>query len=262
MQINKNIFERRGLEFLFWQNNTLGILMVKAPIKLVSPVISSVLNGVLEIDVFGKQYDPYSSRHHVLSQYRGHDWTIIFDFDVCASATVTKISEQLQSDCIYLETEDVSDWASYQLFEKGNIIEELHWGTDYTEEFLEIEPEDLLALVQKKEAEGNPLSSNWDPRQWDIYFVDGLTNYKFRSSKCKATKEEVQNQEVFLNKLFNVQDAWLPAWEYLPQILLFPSLGEIDDSRLCVKGDFVRVDIVYNARTVNEIYAMVDITDN
>jgi hypothetical protein len=61
MQINKNIFKRRGLEFLFWQNNTLGILMVKAPIELVSPVISSVLNGVLEIDVFGKQYDPYSN---------------------------------------------------------------------------------------------------------------------------------------------------------------------------------------------------------
>lgn len=259
MQANKNIAERRGLEYLWWQNNTLGILLVKAPIELVSPVISSVLNGVLEIDVFDRQYDPYSSRHHVISQYRGHDWTIIFTFDVCASSTVAKISEQLQSDCIYLETEDVSGWAGYQLFEKGNVVEELHWGTDYTEEFLEIEPEQLLEFAVERELQGEPLGKQWDPRQWDIYFVDGLTNYQFRSSKSTASKEEVQNKEVFLDKLFQVQDAWLPDWEYLPQI--FPLLKGIEDLRLCTKKDFVRVDIVHSATTVNEVYAMVDSID-
>jgi hypothetical protein len=34
MQINNNISARRGLEFIWWQKNTLGILMVKAPIEL------------------------------------------------------------------------------------------------------------------------------------------------------------------------------------------------------------------------------------
>jgi hypothetical protein len=259
MQPNKNISERRGLEFLWWQNNTLGVLMVKAPIELVSPVISSMLNGVLEIDVFGKQYDPYSSRHHVLSQYRGHDWTIIFDFDVCADATVTKISEQLQSDCIYLITEDVSGCSSYTLFEKGIIVEELHWGTDYTEEFVGIDHKDLLEFVQQKEAQGDPLAANWDPRTWDIYFVDEYHNYKFRSNKYKATIEEIQNEEVFLDKLFQLHDTWLPDWEYFPK--MFPTLEgceELNDLKLCVKENFVRVDVVFKAKTVNEVWAEFD----
>lgn len=247
MQNNKNISERRGLEFLIWQENTLGVLMVKAPIELVSPVICSVFNGVLEIDVFGKQYDPYSSRHHVISQYRGHDWTIIFVFDVCADATVTKISEQLQSDCIYLITEDTSGCSSYILFEKGSIIEELHWGTDYTEEFLGIDYKDLLEFAQQKEAQGDPLSANWNPRAWDIYFVDEYRNYKFRSNKYKATMEEIQNEEVFLDKLFKVQDAWLPDWEYFPQMFLV--LEAFEDLKLCTEQDFVRVDVVHSART-------------
>lgn len=228
--------------------------MVKAPIELVTPVTCSVLNGVLEMDVFGKQYDPYSSRHHVISQYKGHEWTIIFDFDICADATVAKISEQLQTDCIYLGTEDTSGWSSYQLFEKGIISEEYSWGTDYTEEIFEIEHEDLLSLVQEREAQGDPLGANWDPRKWDLYFVHGL-QYQFRSNKYKATKEEIQNEEVFLDKMFKLHDAWLPDWEYFPNIFPPPEgCEEFDVLRLCVKEDFVRVDIVYNARTVNAVW--------
>ncbi len=260
MQANKNISKRRGLEFIWWRENTLGILMIKAPIELVSPVIASVLNGTLDIDVFGKQYDPHSNRCHTIYQYQGHHWTIVFTFDICAASTVAKISEQLQSDCIYLVTEDTSGCASYQLFEKGKIIEEFNWGCDYTEEFLGIEPEELLEFARERELQGDPLPQHWDPRQWDIYFVNELSSYQFRSNKYKATKDEVQNEEIFLDKLFQAQDAWLPDWEYLPEI--FPLLEGLEDLKLCTKKDFIRVDVVHSARTVNEVYAMIESTDN
>jgi hypothetical protein len=259
MQANKNISKRRGLEFHWWRENTLGLLMVKAPIELVSPIVSSVLNGILEIDVLDKSYAPLSNGCRTIHQYQGHKWTIVFSFDICASSTVAKISEQLQSNCIYLVTEDTSGTASYQLFENGKIIEELDWGCDYTEEFLGVEPEDLFEFAQEREKAGNPLSQYWDPRQWDIYFVDEYGSYKFRSNKYKATSEEVQNTEIFLDRLLQDRDAWLPSYEYFPSI--FPLIEGLDDFMLCVKEDFVRVDVIHDARTVNKAWAIVDSTN-
>ncbi len=251
MQTETNLPERRGFEFSNWQTNTFGILMVKAPIELVSPAISEILRGELRLDVLIRQYDTQLSSGQILYQYQGHNWTIILNFSICASSTVAKISEQLQSDCIYLETEDTSGCSSYTLLEKGKIIEELHWGVDYTEEVLGIETEELLDFVKMREAQGNPLAEGWDPRKWDIYCFEGYSSYQFRSNKYKATSNEVKNTESLLDKLFKFHDAWLPDWEYIP------ALEEFEGSKISAE-DFVRVDIVHGGISVNEALAMLD----
>ena len=82
------ISQRRGFEFSELELNKLAILMVQAPIQQTSPTITQFLQGKLEIDVLGKDYDLYLHPACILHQYCGHDWTIIFPFDICATNTV------------------------------------------------------------------------------------------------------------------------------------------------------------------------------
>jgi len=250
MPLLTQLSERRGFEFSGLGVNTLGILLIKAPIELVSPTISELLHGVLETDAFGREYDSYLRRYRILHQYRGHDWTIICPFDICASGTVAKISEQLQVDCIYLENEDTSGCSGYKLFVRGACVEEFDWGCDYTEEVWEVTPEEFPQFLKQREAEGNPLPPGWDYRQWNVYCLAGYC-YRFRSYTRAATCEEVKDTDRFLDKLFRAQDAWLPDWEYLPW-------SETIDGSQISASDLVRVDVIHSTTSVNEVLAMVN----
>ena len=156
----------------------------------------------------------------------------------------------LETRCIYLGSEDTSGSSSYSLFETGRCIEEFEWGCDYTEEFLEIDREDLWQFAEERAKQGNPLPSGWDPSQWNVYCFEGFSNYKFRSNTRTATEVEVLNTDTFLNTLFYAQDAWLPGWEYIP------CTDDLSDSPLKA-DDFVRVDCIQGAKSVNEALAMV-----
>lgn len=73
----------------------------------------------------------------------------------------------------------------------------MHWGCDYTQEVWEIEPEELLQFAEEREAQKNPLGYRWDPGQWNVYCVAGLTCFQFRSNVRTATEEEVQDNETY-----------------------------------------------------------------
>ena len=240
--------ERRGFELSNFGCNQLGILMVKAPIEEVSPTLTQWLHGKLEINVFGKAYDIYRRRSHLLFQYCGHDWTILFPYYICQTDTVSRLSQQLETRCIYLETEDTSGCDSYSLWDSGTCIEEFNWGCDYTEEVFGIEPQELLEYAIEREKQGNPIPSGWDPRRWDIYCFSDLSSYQFRSTLNTATEAEVLETYKFLDTLLRAQNAWLPAWDYLP---------DGDGGKIHAEGakaeDFVRVDLILGEKWKKQV---------
>ncbi|MBD2447231.1 hypothetical protein H6G76_08635 [Nostoc sp. FACHB-152] len=238
---------RRGFEFSGIYPNSIGILLVKESIEVVSPAIAKVFGGVLETNVLGKEY-PWSQERfkRIVLQYQGHAWTIIYPLGPCIEAEVCEVSNILKTHCIYIAHEDTSGWLIYKLFDQGKCIEEYGTGTDYTQEVLEIEPENLLELVLEKEAQGTPLASGWDPRQWDIYFVEGYSCYKFRSEEYTTTKEQLLDTFKFLDTLLRNQDAWLPDWDYLPW-------SEVLNAEKANADDFVRVDALHYYINLNQV---------
>lgn len=245
-----SIFQRRGFEFSDLEQNKLGILMIESSITQVSPTVTNLLNGTLKTNVL-KQVD--ESDHSCIPpglaifQYQQHNWTIIIPFDICASETVSQISKLLQTRCIYLQHENTSSCSSYILYEKGICIEEFCWGASYTEEIWEVLPEEFFQFAQKREAQGNPLPTRWNPKEWSIYCFEGYRSYQFRSNIRTVTQAEVIKVDKFLDFLLSGLEAWLPDWEYLP------FMGQPIDRIKATAEDFVSVDIISNYRCVNEV---------
>jgi hypothetical protein len=241
--------ERRGFELSDFQLNGISILMVKAPIQQVSSKLATLLHGKLKIDVFRQDNDKPCGRHTVIHQYVGHDWTIVFPGG--AMDTAIQLSESLKTFCIYIAHGDTSGCSVYQLFYQGVCIEEFDWGCDYTEEFLGIDPKDLLEFAQEQDNKGEPLSDYWDPRQWHIYCFAGLSSYRFRSNIRTATESDVLDENKFLNTLLCAQDAWLPDWKYLPWTESF------DISKVNI-NDFVRIDLIKGRESPPEVLALIN----
>lgn len=230
------IRERRGFEFSDIYTNSIGILFVKESIEVVSPTIAQVFGGVLETNVLCKEYaESLEEFERIILQYQGHAWTIIYTLCPCMEAQVWDVSTILKTRCIYIAHEDTSGWLIYKLFDQGKRIEEYATGTDYTLEVLGVEPEKLLELVLEKEAQGTQLASSWDIRQWNIYFVEGSSCYKFRSEEYTAKKEQLLDTFKFLDTLLRNQDAWLPDSDYLPGL----GVLTVEDAK---SDNFVRVD--------------------
>jgi hypothetical protein len=242
---NLPISDRRGFELSDYESDRLGVLMVRSPIELVSAAYVELFGGDLETEISVQQDGVCHQGGVCLHQYEGHDWTIIGPFGICSTQSVIKISEHLKTRCIYLVHEDTASASSYEVFDRGTCIEEFHWGTDYTDEVWEVSVDELLALAEAREAEGNPLPMRWDPRKWDIHHVSGLTCYKFRGQSLTATEAEVVNVHRFLDRLFRAQDAWLPGWDYIPWW----------QKALPRRSDFVRIDCITGAMVVNEALA-------
>ncbi|MEG3833491.1 hypothetical protein QUB36_29490 [Microcoleus sp. AT8-B1] len=238
--------KRRGFQFIELEANKVGILLVKAPIELSSPVIAKVFGGNLELNVWGKQYHPSDCWMSLIYQYKGHPWSIVFPINVCVDSKVSQVSESLKTRCIYLQNEDTSGCSAYQLFENGKCIEEFEWGVDYTEEVFEISPQELPEYAEEMEARGTPIADGWNPKKWDIYITSGThVGYKFRTEECtlKVTEDSLRDSRLFLDFLLRRQDAWLPDYEYIPW-------GEIIKAESANADDFVRVDGIYRTTKI------------
>ncbi|MGI0485704.1 hypothetical protein ACN4EK_09730 [Pantanalinema rosaneae CENA516] len=229
---------RRGFQFNELEMNTIGILLVKAPIDSVSPAIATEFGGSLDQNIWGQPCDPDHGWRSLIFQYKEHPWTIVLPIDVCLESQVSQFSGLLKTQCIYLQHEDTSSCSAYHLFDNGKCIEEFDWGDDYTEEFLEISASELPEYAEQMEAQGTPLPDQWNPKQWDIYITSGsYVGYKFRSEACPAdiTEAHLKETTLFLDSLLHRQDAWLPDYPYIPW-------GETIAAEAATADDFVRVD--------------------
>lgn len=249
-----SVSERRGFEGSEWFGNSIGVLLVKAPIERASPVLARCSGEglTLETDVLGQIVKGFGF-HQLIFQYCGHPWTILYALGPCEDEKAQKISEELETRCIFIAYEDTSNCSEYRLFNRGKNIEEYHWGTDYKAEMLEsmfgIVPENLLDFVIEREAAGNPVDAWYDPRQWDIcwdtyYFEDwDGDSYWFRSTERTATKEQIRDSQTFLDTLLRDEEAWLPGADYAPITWSESSLCPVQAYK--AEGSiFIRVDVL------------------
>lgn len=238
MTAESALSNRRGFQFTELEMNTIGILLVKAPIDAVSPAIATGFGSSLDRNIWGQPCDPDHGWRSLIYQYKEHLWTIVFPVDVCLENQVSQFSELLNTQCIYLQHEDTSSCSAYHLFDNGKCIEEFNWGVDYTEEFLEISASELPAYAEEMEAQGTPLPDQWNLKQWDVYITSGrYAGYKFRSEVCptEITAADLTETPLFLDFLLRRQDAWLPDDQYIPW-------GETIAAEAASVDDFVRVD--------------------
>lgn len=124
-------------------------------------------------------------------QLEGNAWTVLSgDADVAK-----QLSEDLDADAIYFGFGDGSGWMVYDFFQKGEKVESYGFGEDYSEEMEEM---------------GGEYTSSWD-----IEFSDGETQWGFSSKLRKASEQEIQKGEAFIDEFFKSQNAYL-GWEALP----------------------------------------------
>ncbi len=103
-----------------------------------------------------------------------------------------KLSAELAADAIYFGFGDASGWMIYDFFQNGEKVESYGFGEDYSEEM-----------------GGNYASP------WDIETSDGETQWGFSSKLRKASEQEIQKGEAFIDEFFKSQNAYL-GWEALP----------------------------------------------
>lgn len=240
-----SILDRRGF-YLKDYPCSFGFVLIKAAIDVVSPALAELIKGSA-IENVDKNIDIIGDRGILLWQYSALDWTIFFDA-ACQEELPKKLSEILDTSCIYFEYESVSAWEGYSLFIKGEVAETYYYGLDYREEMAE----ELRELGEEVPEESN---ENWSyigeleeeevPAEfangtcWYINTTDKKRDYQFifRSVLRSVSEDEVKNDIAFINDFFVSQDALLPSWSEIPDFSSEKSL-EIP------KFDFVRIDFI------------------
>lgn len=155
-----------------------------------------------DIDEFGGNFDAVLVRsdadtvkEHLgrqdCKQLEGNAWTVLPD----EADVALQLSDELDTDAIYFGFGDGSGWMVYDLFQKGEKVESYGFGDDYSEE------------MEEMGAEYNS--------PWDMETSDGETQWGFSSKLRKASEEEIQKGEDFIDAFFKSQNAYL-GWEALP----------------------------------------------
>jgi len=155
-----------------------------------------------DIDEFGGNFDAvlvqtsadavraYLGRQDC-KQLEGSAWTVLSaDED-----TAKKLSDELDTDAIHFAFGDASGWMIYSFFQKGEKVESYGFGEDYSEEMEEM---------------GAEYTS-----PWDVETSDGETQWGFSSKLRKASEQEIQKGEAFIDEFFKSRNAYL-GWEALP----------------------------------------------
>ncbi|NEO85253.1 MAG: hypothetical protein F6J87_13540 [Spirulina sp. SIO3F2] len=218
------ISERRGLkEIHFGTPKTGGLLLVKASIAQVSHYLHTSMHGELKSDLITKQEYPQSLKFMdiLIFQYRGHDWTVLMPLPNLSSEKIADISKNLQTSCIFLDTESVSGWSGYKVCTDGSFVEELEWGTSYIDESLckelsNMKPQDIPGFIEQRKAKGESVKGVCFYRKWDVFYIHGYSQYQFRSNLRAVEPKEILNPTQLLNQILISQDAWLPDEEYIP----------------------------------------------
>jgi hypothetical protein len=155
-----------------------------------------------DIDEFGGNFDAVLVQsnadaviekvgHQDCKQLEGGAWTVLS----AGGDIARELSAELGADVIYFAFGDASGWMVYDFFQKGEKVESYGFGGDYSEEMEEM---------------GGEYTS-----PWDIETSDGETQWGFTSKLRKASEQEIQKGEAFIDEFFKSQNAYL-GWEALP----------------------------------------------
>jgi hypothetical protein len=204
--------EKRGcdlVDVLSYSFN-LEVTLVKSSIEQVSLVLAEIFNGLIEPDIAIQEYG--GRLHALIYQFKGQTWTL-FNTYTYRNSLVQRVSKQLNTKCVHFGYGDTGGWAAYTLYNAGERVEAYAFGINYSDEEVPEQANDTNGFQDDPVLERD--------RPWNLVVVSpDEFRYKFFSVEQKATVTEVQNPNSFLDKLFQRQDAWLPALEYwfLPEL--------------------------------------------
>jgi hypothetical protein len=190
---------RRGFA-LHDLSNEAAYIMVKMDAAKAAEAIAKQMKGNLTKNAYGKTTDVETGT--IVYQLAGHPWSIYaimpdehFDDDAAA------LSRELGTDVLTFASSDFNGWSFVALYRGGDEVEAIDWGT-----------------------EGDGLGADADLSKWDSHGsishtyedIEFTDQFLFRSKLRKASEQELQQGEAFVDAMFKQYDAYLPDAEDMP----------------------------------------------
>ncbi len=203
------IESRRGFELNDYPTS-FSIVLVKARVSEVSRALAEFMETSAIQDVYINFEQVNDVNFTLVWQYSGHTWSAFRLDGACREEVPRALSKNMQTDCIYFQYEDTSEWQGYELFRNGISLEVYVFGLDYREEMAE-----LLEEINEEMPENSDHGISWDINTTDD---DDYHQFLFRSSLRSVSENEVKDSQIFINKFFIGHNAWLPNWRDMPLV--------------------------------------------
>ena len=188
---------KRGFGLTDWSNEAVYVL-VKADAAKTADALARVWSGKVLKDALNK---PTTDEFNevVVYQLAGHPWSIF----ACHGTQIEPLSTALSSDAdvLIIWNSDFNGWSGVDLFRGGKEIEALHWGPEG-----DGIGED--ADSTKWHATGQRITSNEGATYSDVF--------QFRSTVRKATPQDLNQGEEFVDAMLRHYDAYLPEADQMP----------------------------------------------
>jgi hypothetical protein len=240
---NWNLVEKRGfgLSGGFW--NRFGIVLIEAPIHLVTSTLSHHFRAEYDADIFPALLDDRKNdeqrkdeqKKHFLWQYAGHTWTIWWAFS--SEEIAFALALFLETKAVVITHQGVSGWSTVKTFYQDQWIEHYYFGYDDYDD-----PNEKIG------------DRGWGTNYWDLeltyeYLPQGSTlptqtRHLFSSVMRKVTEAEMQLMLRSRTDAFGFLHTTLQHYgTYLPDCNETPlSYPRSKSDFHPVRSDFERVD--------------------
>ncbi|MDX2216727.1 MAG: hypothetical protein SFY66_25910 [Oculatellaceae cyanobacterium bins.114] len=230
-----NLAEKRGFGLTggFW--NHFGVVLIEAPIHLVTSTLSKHFRAEYTADIFPASL--HEREKHFLWQYAGHTWTIWWAF--ASEEVAFALALFLETRAIVMTHQGTSGWSTVKIFYQDKWVEHYHFGYD--------DYDDPDAKIGDR--------GYWGIGYWNLevtyeYFVSQKstfpvqTRHLFSSVMRKVTEPEMRSWLRSKEGRFGFLDATLQYYgAYLPDCKETPLTYSRSDSDFHpVRSDFERVD--------------------
>jgi hypothetical protein len=231
---SRNLAEKRGFGLTggFW--NRFGVVLIEAPIHLVTSTLVKHFRAEYSIDIFPASLDEREKRF--LWQYSGHTWTIWWAFS--SEEVAFALALFLGTKAMVITHQGVSDLSTVKIFHQDKWVEHYYFGHDDYDD-----PNEKIG------------DRGWEVGYWDLevtyeYFVSQgssfpiQTRHLFSSTIRRVTESEMKSvlhsgagEFGFLHTTLQHYGAYLPDCSETP--LDYP---RSDSDFHPVRSDFRRVD--------------------
>lgn len=229
-----NLAEKRGFGLTggFW--NRFGVVLIEAPIHLVTSTLSNHFRAAYDADIFPASLN--EREKHFLWQYAGHTWTTWWAFS--SEEVAFALALFLETKAIVITHQGTSDWNTIKIFHQDKWVEHYHFGHDGYDD-----PNERIG------------DRGWSVGYWNLevtyeYFVSQRstfpiqTRHLFSSVMRKVTEFEMKSVLESGTGAFGFLHATLQHYgAYLPDCNETPlNYSRSNSDFHPVRSDFERVD--------------------
>ena len=137
MSASEPIAERRGYRLTDLSHATFSYVFIRADCESAARAVADAISGV-PTDAFPPAPLPeeiLDFRSRLLYQFKGHPWSLFVGNYEDHETLAPIISRASGIDVFSFVNEDVSTCSAATLFRKGEQVETLEWGYDYSDDF-------------------------------------------------------------------------------------------------------------------------------